>query len=260
MIGETILVIPVILHGTTPPIHPVVITPILQPIPQQIPTTDPSTQPSTEPSTQPTTEPATDNTPPDNSDNGTYDWTTDFPAEPPIDNTPVFGSTSLSLTVYSSHINIGDTLLLQASVNYSTPNGDTPDGTVTFYDNNHTLGTSSLDNNLNATLSTNALTTGIHKISASFSADNDFTDSSSSSVQVTVMGHTIAAATQPPTIIAGNALGTPLVLNIDDANGHVIAGDNGNITLAITSAPPGVATGTAQNRQSRQASPLLICP
>ena len=59
----------------------------------------------------------------------------------------------------------------------------TPTGSVTFLDGDNSLGTVTLDVNGNATLTTSALTVGSHTITAQYSGDATYDDSSASLTQ-----------------------------------------------------------------------------
>jgi hypothetical protein len=155
--------------------------PSTQPAPSTEPSTEPGTAPSTEPETEPATEPSTEpEAPPEVS--------CEFPVEPIV----TTGQTSTSITASASLITAGDSLTLTANVGYITTNGDVPEGIVTFYDGKQALGTSDLADDQTATLTTTTLGAGVHKVYAAFSAANDFDDSTSSAVRVTVMEHSIA--------------------------------------------------------------------
>src|SRR5581483_1011416 len=105
--------------------------------------------------------------------------------------------TTTTLTASGSTVNPGSSVTLTATVASATTG--TPTGTVTFYDGSAALGTGTLAVGAGgdvATLSTSALLSGSHTITAVYSGDVNFAASSTTSsigISVAPLGLTIAA-------------------------------------------------------------------
>jgi virginiamycin B lyase len=93
------------------------------------------------------------------------------------------GATSTSVSVAASgDLNFrGQKIMLTATV---SPGAGSAGGTVNFYDGNRLLGSPALDNNGQATISTDRLSTGGHAVRAGYSGDNNFGGSLSPSIIV----------------------------------------------------------------------------
>jgi hypothetical protein len=79
----------------------------------------------------------------------------------------------------------GQSVTFTATVSAVTPGSGTPTGTVTFMDGTTTLGTGTLSGGV-ATLTTSSLAFGSHSITAVYSADTNFTGSTSAALTQTV--------------------------------------------------------------------------
>jgi len=88
-----------------------------------------------------------------------------------------------------------------------------PSGTVTFLDGNTILGTDTLVGSSVATLSTSALTPGVHSITASFAATESWTGSTSPALSQTVRAATTTTLTSNtnPALLGGSATFTATV-------------------------------------------------
>ena len=80
------------------------------------------------------------------------------------------------------------------------PGTGTPTGTVTFYDDGTQLGSAPLDSSGTATITTSALEAGIHKITASYGGDQNFTASTGSLTQTVNVNQAAPTATATATV------------------------------------------------------------
>lgn len=81
---------------------------------------------------------------------------------------------------------VNDSVTLTATVTAKAPGGGTPAGSVEFFDGATSLGTSLLDGNGIATLSTANLPVAVYSYSAAYVGNGSYLDSSSSALQQTV--------------------------------------------------------------------------
>jgi Bacterial Ig-like domain (group 3)/FG-GAP-like repeat/FG-GAP repeat/EF hand len=109
---------------------------------------------------------------------------------------PVRSATRTILTSTLNPSAYGQAVTLQAAV--STQSGSSPTGIVTFTDGGSTLGSVSLVNG-SASLSVSAFAIGSHSISAAYSGDSSFSESSSALTQTVNRAGTTTAATVSPT-------------------------------------------------------------
>jgi len=112
----------------------------------------------------------------------------------------VRGSTSTTLAASSSSIAAGRPVTFQATVAASA-NG-VPTGGVTFYDGTTALATVIVDGSGTASLTTSALVSGIHQVSAAYAGDSLHVASSSNAVSVTVTVATSTTLTVSPTTVS----------------------------------------------------------
>ena len=104
-------------------------------------------------------------------------------------------STTTTVSAASSSVVFGQSVSFTANV--SSPNG-TPTGSVEFFDGAISLGTAAVSGGT-AVLATTALNVGTHAVSATYSGDNGFLSSGSSSVSVTVStAHTTTTLASSP--------------------------------------------------------------
>src|SRR5262249_43562033 len=94
-------------------------------------------------------------------------------------------STSMAMTSSDNPSVSGDLVTFTATVPVTAPGTGTPTGTVTFPDELpiYSLGTGTLDDSGQASVSTSNLAVEFHTISASYSGDTNFSASSTSLVQ-----------------------------------------------------------------------------
>lgn len=136
-------------------------------------------------------------------------------------------------TVVVSSINptvFGQSTTFTATVSANGPGAGTPTGTVTFYDGANAIGTATLNQvvgNDQAGVSTAALSTGSHAISAVYNGDSDFITSTGLLTQTVNQAESSTMVT---------------------ANGPVVQGQPVNFTATVTAVSPGVGlpTGTIQ--------------
>ena len=94
-------------------------------------------------------------------------------------------ATATSLVSSPNPSTFGQSVVLVASVSPSSGTG-TPTGSVTFADGATVLGSSTLDANGRAAISTSSLSVGTHSITASYNGDSTYGGSSSAAVSQTV--------------------------------------------------------------------------
>jgi hypothetical protein len=61
--------------------------------------------------------------------------------------------------------------------------------------------------------------------------------------QAGVTAAELAVTAAPPTVATGAAVSTPVVVDVDDADGNLVGGDASSVTLAIASGPAGATLG-----------------
>jgi uncharacterized protein (TIGR03437 family) len=94
-------------------------------------------------------------------------------------------TTTTTLSVNPSTVNVGQSVTFMASVSTTGSGGVSPTGSVTFMDGSTTLGATPLTGT-SAMLSTSSLAAGTHNVTAVYSGDSNFSGSTSSAVVVTV--------------------------------------------------------------------------
>jgi len=96
--------------------------------------------------------------------------------------------TTTSLNTSKTPTVIGESATLTATVTPVNPSGNVPTGTVTFYDNAATVLCDSVpvDGSATATCSTAPLTVGSHSMTANYSGDSNFSNSSGGPITQTV--------------------------------------------------------------------------
>jgi len=138
------------------------------------------------------------------------------------------GNTTTAVTSSVNPSNLGQSVTFTATVSVVSPAAGTRTGTVTFFDGATNIGASTLAGNV-ATLSTAALTAGIHSISALYGGDANFNTSTSPGLTQTVKTGTTTA----------------LVSNVNPSN----VGQSVTFTATVTGAG-GTPTGTITFRNS----------
>ncbi|HZW78868.1 MAG TPA: FG-GAP-like repeat-containing protein, partial [Candidatus Deferrimicrobiaceae bacterium] len=136
-------------------------------------------------------------------------------------------STTTALTNSSQ----SGSLILNATV--SQASSGTPTGTVAFMDGTTSLGSSSLNGNGGATLSTSALTAGAHNITAIYSGDSDFSASTSSPMAVSADFAISASAASPASVPPGQP--STSTITVSPKNGFNPSG----VTFTCSIAPAG---------------------
>jgi hypothetical protein len=119
----------------------------------------------------------------------------------------------------------GDTLTLTATVAVNQPGGGSPTGTVTFFDGTTQLGSAPVSGGT-ATFTTNSLSAGSHVLSASYSGDSNF-------VQSTTAPGVVQTVRQASTAMAVTA-----------SKSVVITGRPVTFTATVSVAAPGQGTPT----------------
>lgn len=101
---------------------------------------------------------------------------------------------SVALSSSEPFASPGDSVSFSAKV-VQASGTTTPTGSVTFYDGNSALGTSTLDSSGNATFSSSSLNTGTYSITALYSGDTNYASAASSALTQTVRTPIAASTT-----------------------------------------------------------------
>jgi probable HAF family extracellular repeat protein len=159
------------------------------------------------------------------------------------------GRTTTTLRVDAASAVYGQAVTVSATVRAASVASGTPTGTVTFLDGTQTLGSAPVDNGV-ATLTIDTLAIGKHPITAAYSGDSEFSRSTSTSVDETVVpdGTTVSVASlsgpagvgQPVTF---SARVSPVAPGGGTPTGSVTFLD-GSTTLGTVALSGGVATFT----------------
>jgi Bacterial Ig-like domain (group 3)/FG-GAP-like repeat len=141
--------------------------------------------------------------------------------------------TTTTVTASGTSVTQGTTVTLTATVSASS----TPTGSVTFNDGNTALATVALNGSGVAMYSTNALSVGVHSITAAYAANSTFASSTSPAVAITVTApvtpsFTIAASPTGATVTAGNSATT--MITVTPAGGF-----DAQVSFACTGLPTG---------------------
>ena len=166
--------------------------------------------------------------------------------------------TTTTLTASGNTVNPGSSVTLTATVASATTGS--PTGTVTFYDGSTSLGTGTLAAGAGgdvATLSTSALLSGSHTITAVYGGDTNFTASSTtSSITITVepLGLTLSAN---PASLSGKTGDT---FNYTLAVAPAFAGTPypGTVTFAATGGPAGAVIYFTPSSLAANAGPQSV--
>lgn len=173
----------------------------------------------------------------------------------------------------------GESVTLTATVSVTSPAAGTPTGTVTFKDGVSSLGSSSLSGGGSATLSTSALSTGTHSITAVYNGDGNFTTSTSSPLSqnvVTCCAITVSASPSTGGIVSGGGVFTTSTVTAVNASanagytfinwteGGVVVSTSANYSFTVSSARTLVAnfssSGTSYYVSPRDGSDTGVCP
>jgi len=158
---------------------------------------------------------------------------------------PACGAAVLSNTVTSlvSSPNpsvFGQSVTITATVTVSGGGAGTPTGSVTFFDNGGSLGSSSLNGSGQATLSTSTLSVGAHTaITATYSGDSNFNGSTSNLYTHTVnkAGTTTSVTSSPNPASFGQTVTFTATVN---TSAPIVP--TGSITFTVDGGPVGTAT------------------
>ncbi len=173
-------------------------------------------------------------------------------------------ATTTRLSVSSTSISYGTADALTATV---TASQNAVPGSVTFSDQNGTLGTVTLvlgDTTSTATYSTTTLSVGSHQISATYTGNNTAAASTSSVQTVTVTAASGSAKATTVVLPAGGtvAVGTPipLIAQVMDTAGGVSV-PAGQVIFCDASQPectPEISLGTRQINANNGPNPTLV--
>ena len=139
----------------------------------------------------------------------------------PINLTGTQVSTSLALSIVPDAATPGQPVVLTANLTPSSRAGYAPSGSVIFFDGSVAIGTAAAVSNGHAVLTTSALSSGDHNITAAYSGDANFTASATSAIVLTVSvpDYTISASPATVTIRRGQT-GTS-TLTVTAVGGYV---------------------------------------
>ena len=143
--------------------------------------------------------------------------------------------TSTSLVPSPNPSTFGQSVMLTAAVSPVSGTG-TPTGSVTFAEGTTVLGSSTLDANGRATISTSSLTVGTHSITARYNGDSAFSGSSSAPVSQTVNKAnttTTVASNRNPTN-AGRAVTFTATVTPANATGVIQFFDGASLMGTVT--------------------------
>jgi hypothetical protein len=116
-------------------------------------------------------------------------------------------ATLVSVAASPSPAGFGQTVTLTAQVTTPDGDGDTPPGTVTFYDGASPLGTLTLDPAAFATLNISTLSLGSHSITVSYSGSANYLPNTSPAITETISSSaSLLTWTDPAAITYGTAL------------------------------------------------------
>jgi len=121
----------------------------------------------------------------------------------------------------------GQSVTFTASVSATFPGTGTPTGTVTFLDGASSIGTGTLNGAGQATLSTSALGTATHSITASYASDGNY-----------------ASVTSPPFSQVVNRASTTTTVALTSGTNPSTFGDSLTFTATVVPVAPGVGTPT----------------
>lgn len=140
--------------------------------------------------------------------------------------------TSTTVTSNNPIASLGQPIVFTATVASGTTG--TPTGTVTFFADGITIGTTTLNSNSVATLSISTLMTGTHNIVAVYNGNANFLGSSSSTLSQVVSADFAIANKTPPQIIPPGASASFAI-----AITSVSTPFTSLVTLTATNLPPG---------------------
>ncbi len=147
--------------------------------------------------------------------------------------------TTTSLTSSANPSAYGNSITFTATVSPSIPNGET----VTFYDSANQIGTGTTAGSV-ATFSTNALATGTHQITATYSGDSNFVTSTSSAVSQVVNTKatttSLASSANPSTY--GNSVTFTATISPSVPNGETVTFYDNGATIGTSTTFASVAT------------------
>ena len=171
----------------------------------------------------------------------------------PLEDRTVLSPTSTLLAGSVDPVVWGQPVSLTASVVSSQPG--TPTGSVTFMDGPTTLGSTQLDSNSQAVLTTSSLTVAIHAITAVYSGDSQFDPSTSDPLSELV--NRAATQTNVNTFTSAVQFGQPVILT---ATVTAVTPGAGIPTGFIAFADGGTPLGTATLNATGHATFTMVLP
>ncbi|HUL44635.1 MAG TPA: Ig-like domain repeat protein [Bacteroidota bacterium] len=169
----------------------------------------------------------------------------------PLSDTVNKANTTVTLLSDINPSVFGESVIFTATVSAAAPGSGVPTGTVTFKNGTGVIGTGSLDGSGKATLTTSALSSGVHAITADYNDDVNFNSGSSSAYSDTVnksgttssltaipspsiFGHPVTFTATVSAIAPGSGIPTGSVIFKDGASVLDTAALNGSGQAAFT--------------------------
>jgi hypothetical protein len=168
-------------------------------------------------------------------------------------------ATTTTLSASSSTSTFGQPVTLTATVSPVAPGSGQPSQSVSFYDGSMFLGTENLNSSGVATLTTTGLAVGAQLVTAKYTADTNFTLSTSSAVIVTVAKSATTAVVS--SAISPSVYGQPVVFSVTvspAAGGSVPVAPTGSVTFKNGSTTIGTATLSGGTATSNAISNLPV--
>ncbi len=171
-------------------------------------------------------------------------------------------STSTLQATSSKNASIfGDAVTFSTTVTATAPGAGVPTGLVTFFDGATALGTGSVDAATgNASFTTNvALAGGTHLITAKYSGDSNFINSTAQTLSqaVSPSGSTTTVLVTPSPSVAGQAV-TAIATVVGNAPGAAAGSPTGTVTFTVDGVTKGTGQVTAQGKASLSLSGLTV--
>jgi hypothetical protein len=141
---------------------------------------------------------------------------------------------TVSLNASLNSTTYGQAATLTASLTPAKTDGYVPSGNVTFYDNGTSLGTVALAN-VQAALTTSALSVGSHSITASYAGDSIFAAADATAVNVQVAAATASISGTPVTTTYGTAAASTIIVSGTNT-GTGVAVPSGTLSYSLDGA------------------------
>ncbi|HET9257694.1 MAG TPA: Ig-like domain repeat protein, partial [Pseudonocardiaceae bacterium] len=164
--------------------------------------------------------------------------------------TIVKAATTTTLSSSANPSVFGQAVTFTATLTANPPGGGTPSGTVSFRRGTIVLGTGPLDASGRASLTTSGLQVGTNSITASYSGDNNFLPSTSTTLnQLVGCGRTISGVVPGALSVTGSTCLTNATVlgTVTVQPGAALSLSQSNLTGALTSTTAGALTVCASS-------------